>query len=108
MEKPGTQRPVGREEAKVGLSLQRLLSGTSESSLSADVEDEKKRIQEKLADGITRVAGCMAFFYLHIVLFGLWNNQSGMAALGELMRDVRPEKVLDTIEEHDKKPLEDV
>lgn len=148
------------------------------------LEEKKKGMQDRLADGITRFAGSMAFVYLHIVLFGLWIivnlgwlpllpsfdpsfvilamfasveaiflstfvliTQNRMAALAdkradldlqisllaeheitriitlvslmakkmeidaskdpelnELAQDVRPEKVLDTIEEHDRKP----
>lgn len=152
------------------------------------MEAEKKGLEEKLADGITRFAGSMAFVYLHLVVFGVWIaanlgwlpflprfdpsfvvlamfasveaiflstfvliTQNRMAAiadkradldlqisllgeheitrviklvslmakkmeidasydpeLNELMQDVRPEKVLDTIEEHDKKSPEDL
>lgn len=50
------------------------------------LEEKKKGMQDRLADGITRFAGSMAFVYLHIVLFGLWISQSGLAASSSLLR----------------------
>ncbi len=35
-------------------------------------EEKEKKLQEKLADGITRFTGSMAFVYVHLLMFGLW------------------------------------
>ena len=34
--------------------------------------DRRRPLQERVADAITRLAGSMAFVYLHVVVFGLW------------------------------------
>lgn len=36
------------------------------------VEDDRKGIQENIADAITRFAGSMRFVYIHLALFGTW------------------------------------
>ncbi len=41
-------------------------------------EDERKGLQDRVADAITRFTGSMTFVYLHIVYFGgwiLWNSR---------------------------------
>ena len=38
----------------------------------AEAERRASSVQVRLADGITRFAGSMAFVYLHIVIFGVW------------------------------------
>jgi uncharacterized membrane protein len=44
-----------------------------EALLQRQREDEKDRsLQEKIAGGITRFAGSMAFVYLHLAIFGSW------------------------------------
>jgi uncharacterized membrane protein len=40
--------------------------------LKAHVERRKSRIQDRLADSITRFAGSMSFVYVHVVWFGAW------------------------------------
>jgi uncharacterized membrane protein len=35
-------------------------------------EQRQLSFQERLADGVTRWAGSMAFVYLHLLIFGLW------------------------------------
>ncbi|HEX8549568.1 MAG TPA: DUF1003 domain-containing protein [Cytophagaceae bacterium] len=35
-------------------------------------ETEKKTMEEKTADAVTRFTGSMLFVYLHLILFGLW------------------------------------
>jgi uncharacterized membrane protein len=34
--------------------------------------EQKKGLQEKIADALTRFSGSMAFVYLHAIWFGLW------------------------------------
>lgn len=36
------------------------------------VEEQKKRLQERVADHITVFTGSMTFVYIHLLLFGLW------------------------------------
>jgi uncharacterized membrane protein len=40
--------------------------------LKAHVDRRKSRIQDRLADLITRFAGSMSFVYVHILWFGAW------------------------------------
>jgi len=40
--------------------------------LRAHVEQRKSRLQDRLADSITRFAGSMSFVFVHIVWFGAW------------------------------------
>jgi uncharacterized membrane protein len=40
--------------------------------LKAHVEHRKARIQDRLADSITRFAGSMSFVFLHVVWFAAW------------------------------------
>ena len=35
-------------------------------------EDQKKKVEEKIADAVTRFAGSMLFVYIHLILFGIW------------------------------------
>jgi uncharacterized membrane protein len=35
-------------------------------------EDKNEKLEEKIADRITRFTGSMFFVYLHLVLFGIW------------------------------------
>ena len=35
-------------------------------------DDERRSLQNKLADAITRFTGSMKFVYIHLVLFGVW------------------------------------
>ncbi len=35
-------------------------------------EERQRRVQERVADSITRFTGSMGFVYLHVVVFGLW------------------------------------
>src|SRR5688500_5066819 len=35
-------------------------------------EEKTKRIQDRIADAISRFAGSMRFVYIHLVVFGLW------------------------------------
>jgi uncharacterized membrane protein len=35
-------------------------------------KEREKRLQDRLADAITRFTGSMTFVYVHVVLFGLW------------------------------------
>jgi uncharacterized membrane protein len=35
-------------------------------------EEEKRSLEERIADGITRFTGSMPFVYVHLVIFGLW------------------------------------
>ncbi len=35
-------------------------------------DDRRRRLQDRLADGITAFAGSMTFVYIHLVIFGLW------------------------------------
>ena len=41
-------------------------------TVAAEAEHRANSIQLRVADGITRFAGSMAFVYLHIVIFGVW------------------------------------
>ena len=40
--------------------------------IKAHVEQRRSRIQDRLADAITRFAGSMTFAFLHVVWFGAW------------------------------------
>jgi uncharacterized membrane protein len=40
--------------------------------LKAHVERRKSRIQDRLADSITRFAGSMSFVFVHVVWFAAW------------------------------------
>ncbi|MBS1124715.1 MAG: hypothetical protein H6Q90_6943 [Deltaproteobacteria bacterium] len=40
--------------------------------LKAHVERRRSRIQDRLADSITRFAGSMSFVFVHVVWFGAW------------------------------------
>jgi uncharacterized membrane protein len=35
-------------------------------------KEREKRLQDRIADAITRFTGSMTFVYVHVVLFGLW------------------------------------
>jgi uncharacterized membrane protein len=35
-------------------------------------KEREKRLEDRLADAITRFTGSMRFVYVHLVLFGLW------------------------------------
>ena len=35
-------------------------------------EEQKKSIEEKIADNVTRFTGSMLFVYIHLTLFGIW------------------------------------
>jgi uncharacterized membrane protein len=40
--------------------------------LKAHVEQRQARLQDRLADSITRFAGSMRFVFLHVLWFGVW------------------------------------
>jgi uncharacterized membrane protein len=40
--------------------------------LTQQAEERAKKVQNRIADAITRFAGSMTFVYLHVVWFGLW------------------------------------
>ena len=35
-------------------------------------EEQKKRYEERVADGVTRFTGSMNFVYIHLLVFGVW------------------------------------
>ncbi|HEX8903281.1 MAG TPA: DUF1003 domain-containing protein [Longimicrobiaceae bacterium] len=53
------------------------LAGVVERNIRAilarrQMEERQKSASERIADGITRFTGSMAFVYIHLVLFGTW------------------------------------
>jgi uncharacterized membrane protein len=40
--------------------------------LKAHVEKRRARVQDQVADGVTRFAGSMAFVFLHVIWFTVW------------------------------------
>lgn len=40
--------------------------------LKAHVEKRRARVQDQVADGVTRFAGSMAFVFLHVIWFTAW------------------------------------
>lgn len=40
--------------------------------LTQQAEERARRLQNRIADAITRFAGSMTFVYLHVIWFGLW------------------------------------
>jgi uncharacterized membrane protein len=59
---------TGPAEAMAGIvkrNIEALLARSKE-------EEEKRSLQDKVADSITRFTGSMPFVYLHLVIFGAW------------------------------------
>src|SRR5919197_1116988 len=48
------------------------VSPPSHPALRRHAEERQKRVQDRIADRITRFAGSMPFVYVHIVWFVLW------------------------------------
>ncbi|MFL5386578.1 MAG: DUF1003 domain-containing protein [Longimicrobiaceae bacterium] len=53
------------------------LAGVVERNIRAllarqQLEDRRKRVSERVADGVTRFTGSMTFVYIHLALFGAW------------------------------------
>jgi len=68
---PDSIRPSLTEGPSAGLA------GVVERNISALLvrrreEEQQKRLQDRIADGITRFTGSMPFVYLHLLIFGLW------------------------------------
>ncbi|HWN71373.1 MAG TPA: DUF1003 domain-containing protein, partial [Haliangium sp.] len=49
----------------VGRNIQALLARRQE-------EERNRKLQDRLADAITRFTGSMRFVYIHLAVFGLW------------------------------------
>jgi uncharacterized membrane protein len=58
--------PAERAMARVvGRNIQALLARRHE-------EEQRKRLQDRIADAITGFAGSMRFVYIHLIIFGVW------------------------------------
>ncbi len=64
-EERGPEPPGGAMAGIVERNIRALLAKRAQ-------EERDKRLQEKIADAITRFTGSMAFVYVHLVIFGLW------------------------------------
>lgn len=63
---------AGRRRPKNG-ELAEVVQNNIESLVQMGREaEQKKGLQEKIADALTRFSGSMAFVYLHAIWFGIW------------------------------------
>jgi uncharacterized membrane protein len=63
---------AGRRRPKNG-GLAEVVQNNIESLVQMGREaEQKKGLQEKIADALTRFSGSMAFVYLHAIWFGIW------------------------------------
>lgn len=67
MDPEASPRPHGRR------GMSRVVDQNIRSLLERRAEEQRaKKLDERLADSITRFTGSMRFVYLHLVLFGAW------------------------------------
>jgi uncharacterized membrane protein len=62
---------VDNQSTRSGLA--HIVERNIEALLALQKKDEQqKRLDERMADAVTRFAGNMRFVYLHLIIFGLW------------------------------------
>jgi uncharacterized membrane protein len=54
------------------MSIRTILPATSHPALRRHADQRRERLQDRVADRITRFAGSMVFVYVHVLWFGAW------------------------------------